>query len=460
MKKYLILFISLFSLLLVGCTSEIEEKKYFIAYELDGGSANELVTEFRENTEVRLPIPTKEGYEFIGWYQENEKIEIIENKDYSLTAKWKVLKYTITYELNGGTCNNLVTEFTYFDDVSLPTPSKEDSTFLGWYEGDEKVDAIARKNYTLEAKWELIPEKEYYVHAFFQGKIIFSEKVIENTKLKDLSLLEKLNKKFSYEIVEIYTDKDFENSVNLNKKVTEDMYLYLELKVKPVKELVEGVKISILGDSISTFYSSSSEVNSYYSENDTYYYPKYCSVINTYTKTWWWKTIEALNGTIGINNSWSGTTVYNWGNENNSGAMNMNRIETLDENGTPDIIIVFMGTNDLASKFEKNVFKNAYDKMLSRIEKTYPDAYIFCFKLGYSIYTGYEDNRADYNSVIEELANKHCAGIIDLSYVQTIETYQEMLADRLHPNEEGMNRISNRAVNTITSFYKNGNIFK
>ena len=63
------------------------------------------------------------------------------------------------------------------------------------------------------------------------------------------------------------------------------MYLYLELKVKPVKELEKGVKISILGDSISTFYSSSSEVNSYYSENDTYYYPKYCSVINTYTKT-------------------------------------------------------------------------------------------------------------------------------------------------------------------------------
>ena len=140
--------------------------------------------------------------------------------------------------------------------------------------------------------------------------------------------------------------------------------------------------------------------------------------------------------------------------------MNMHRIKTLGENGAPDIIIVNMGTNDAVSNFTDPIFKTSYDTMLSRIEKEYPNAYIFVFTLGYSIYEGYDSVRLRYNKVIEELAKKHHTPIVDIAYIQTVDTYATMLADRLHPNEEGMNKISERALATIKGFFTSGKEYK
>ena len=63
-------------------------------------------------------------------------------------------KYTITYDLDGGTCDDLVTEFTDYKEVALKTPTKEGLVFDGWYEGDKKVTSLSEnKNYNLKAKW-------------------------------------------------------------------------------------------------------------------------------------------------------------------------------------------------------------------------------------------------------------------------------------------------------------------
>ena len=458
MKKYLSLLLFLF-VFLIGC-NEVKTT-YTITYDLNGGEATGLIESFESGDAVKLVIPTKEGFEFIGWYQDEQKITVIEDKNYNLIANWKVIEYTIVYDLDGGSCSNLIETFKHNDEVTLPIPTKEGHLFKGWYQEDSLVESITNQNYNLKAKWEVEDvAKSYNVKIYFQNKLIFNDKVLEGTKILDIDLSKAIEAKFNYEIKEVYTDKSFDNSISTRSKVIEDLELYVVIKLKPKIEDYKNLKISILGDSISTFYKAGSEVNSYYSGENTFYYPRYCSVISSYQKTWWWKVIEGLEGNIGINNSWSGTCVYNWGSETNSSAMNMHRIKTLGENGAPDIIIVNMGTNDAVSNFTDPIFKTAYDTMLSRIEKEYPNAYIFVFTLGYSIYEGYDPVRLRYNKVIEELSNKHHAPIVDIAYIQTVDTYVTMLADRLHPNEEGMTKISERALSTIKGFFTSGKEYK
>ena len=68
--------------------------------------------------------------------------------------------------------------------------------------------------------------------------------------------------------------------------------------------------------------------------------------------------------------------------------------------------------------------------------------------------------RLRYNEVINKVATNHEAILVDIAYIQTESTYSVMLADRLHPNEEGMNRISERAITTIKAFFNYGKEFK
>ena len=45
--------------------------------DLDGGTLDEVPTQYLEGEEFILPIPTKEGYTFLGWYNGSEKVEKI-----------------------------------------------------------------------------------------------------------------------------------------------------------------------------------------------------------------------------------------------------------------------------------------------------------------------------------------------------------------------------------------------
>lgn len=66
---------------------------YIIRYNLSGGTASEdTVQKFVDYSEVTLITPTKENYEFVGWYENGTLIEeITENRDYNLVAKYNAL---------------------------------------------------------------------------------------------------------------------------------------------------------------------------------------------------------------------------------------------------------------------------------------------------------------------------------------------------------------------------------
>ena len=124
-------------------------------------------------------------------------------------------------------------------------------------------------------------------------------------------------------------------------------------KIETTTQALDGKIVSILGDSISTFYAAGSEMNSYYNSENTFYYPKYSASIKTVDLTWWYKLIKNNNMKLGINNSWSGSCAY--GSSSNSGVSD-GRINTIDDNGAPDIVIIYLGTNDCASGYTTEQF--------------------------------------------------------------------------------------------------------
>ena len=160
---------------------EVVNKSLTIEYIIDGGHFEGEVPNSFEHTvglEV-LPIPKKEGHEFLGWYLNDELVTSISpdiNQDIVLIAKWKKIEisdtktYHITYELDGGNFTEIV-DNKYLENIGLeklPIPEKENYEFLGWYLNDELVTNISpdlNQDVTLVAKWELLlnPEKANYV---------------------------------------------------------------------------------------------------------------------------------------------------------------------------------------------------------------------------------------------------------------------------------------------------------
>ena len=141
---------------------------YTITYVLDEGIFNEdVVDKYEENKGLEtLPVPSKEGYEFKGWYLEDELVTSIEstiNKDVTLVAKWeKIIKlYTITYVLNDGYfTQEVVKEYNENEGLeTLPTPEKDGYIFLGWFlngNAIENISANLNKNVILSARWERV----------------------------------------------------------------------------------------------------------------------------------------------------------------------------------------------------------------------------------------------------------------------------------------------------------------
>lgn len=224
-----------------------------------------------------------------------------------------------------------------------------------------------------------------------------------------------------------------------------------------------GKKVSILGDSIST-YGDPSATN----EDGTYCYSYYPAASCRYSEdgvdsiqfdvndTYWMKLIQKTGMKLGINDSYRGTTV-----SGTSNAFNLQtRINHLDDNGTPDVILVFGGANDAGASvtvgtfntedpsaytdeqiasLPATTFADAYRTMLIRLMKTYPLAEIIVILPTFTSSYYSITNLDQYVEVIKEACDffgikyvdARCTGI----NVYNKSTY---LVDGIHPNAKGM----------------------
>ena len=145
-------------------TASWEIIEYNIIYNLEGGTNDSSnPTKYNVNTpKITLKAPTKLGYKFIEWTNGG----IIENGstgDKSFTAKWEIVTYKITYNLDGGTNNkNNPATYNVHDNITLAEPTKIGYKFIGWSDnGKIPVNSTGDKVFT--ANWEIIGYKITYV---------------------------------------------------------------------------------------------------------------------------------------------------------------------------------------------------------------------------------------------------------------------------------------------------------
>ena len=181
---------------------------YKLTLDLDGGKLNsgdEAVTYYLVGSKATLPEPSKIGYTFAGWeYKEedpgdggvivmsaNEQdndpapeltpagtpIEI--NHDEEYIARWTVNQYTITFDTDGGTKIDPITQ-DYGTPVTRPAnPTKSGYTFAGW--NKTIPSAMPAENMTITALWRSnTPDKDKdddYTLKYVTsgGKVISSE---------------------------------------------------------------------------------------------------------------------------------------------------------------------------------------------------------------------------------------------------------------------------------------------
>ena len=158
---------------------KLEAITYSITYELNDGRWNNYSanTYYTVETANILYIPgadyiLRDGYTFKGWYKDADYTEKFTSfvglfEDITLYAKWEVINYSITYELNDGTWeDNFIPIESYTiesaADFGLPTSDniiRKEFAFEGWYDNSEytgtAIKNLAGKtgNITLYAKW-------------------------------------------------------------------------------------------------------------------------------------------------------------------------------------------------------------------------------------------------------------------------------------------------------------------
>ncbi|MCH5163154.1 MAG: InlB B-repeat-containing protein [Clostridiales bacterium] len=144
-----------------------EINKYTVTFESDGGSYIEpQEVEYNGHATEPLTPPEKEHYTFVGWFAPNSDtafdFEGTAITDHiTLTAHWAPVKYTVTFNSEGGTAVD-EQKVDYLDHATEPLtpPTKNHYTFKHWYLTDENTPydfgTAITGDITLHAKWEEI----------------------------------------------------------------------------------------------------------------------------------------------------------------------------------------------------------------------------------------------------------------------------------------------------------------
>lgn len=159
--------------------AKFTEVTFQITYNLDGGSfIDTYPTTFTKGETVELVAPTKNGYQFIGWYTDSNFTDttIINkireyNQNITLYAKWEKL-YTINFNLDNGYLEEGTSvQINNKEDYEIPTPTKEGYRFLGWVLSgssfDEYITVIEKgfeSDVYLKAVWQKVYSITYNVN--------------------------------------------------------------------------------------------------------------------------------------------------------------------------------------------------------------------------------------------------------------------------------------------------------
>ena len=182
---------------------------YAVSLNPAGGSVAQTEMLIDYDSSYQLPVPTRTGYTFDGWYYGNSKLPQSGTwgipKNATLTAHWETIVYSITYNLNGGTnsADNPST-YTVEDGFEFVAPSRRSWNFEGWYSNGERMVGVApgtTGDLTIEARWSQTDEQKAAEEEMCLGiRPSFSEDgktvtygMYPQTRVSDAALISELN---------------------------------------------------------------------------------------------------------------------------------------------------------------------------------------------------------------------------------------------------------------------------
>lgn len=235
---------------------------------------------------------------------------------------------------------------------------------------------------------------------------------------------------------------------------------------------IESITLSILGDSLSTY-------EGWIPEECAFFFPRNGALTDV-SETWWMQLLNDTGMALCSNNSSSGSTCV--GDSLFAGEMKYgcseDRISLLAGSGgkMPDVVIVFMGTNDLVNgvplgdndgtemveEGEIDNFSDAYTLILDKISSEYPAAQVYCCGLHqvgdwgttqpFVIFTNYLGLTAeDYSKQIQTIAGNKGASYIDLYHCGIeVDNLSQTTSDGVHFTPLGMGYVKEAVLHCLT----------
>ena len=213
---------------------------------------------------------------------------------------------------------------------------------------------------------------------------------------------------------------------------------------EPVTDESVKKKVSILGDSISTYQGFTPYPNNYQ-------YPKAAYTdFTSVSQTWWHQIIydKMTDAKLEVNSSYTGTCVQETTDRGHPGYGFLHRYVEL---GDPDVILVNGGTNDAWSyhlpvgtldfskatdQLDEFQFAQAYDKLIRLLKLTYPNAQIACI-IGDCVM---DAQYTSYAQVIRDVCDHY-----ELPYAEVVFANRAAVTyDNVHPNVEGMQEMADQ----------------
>lgn len=279
--------------------------------------------------------------------------------------------------------------------------------------------------------------------------------------------------------------------------------------IEQLKEIYKGKRVSVLGDSISTFdgISNNTSYNMTLTNRGTCQYPRWDDTVSYVTDTYWGRLITELDMELCVDNAWSGTHIYGSSKNEYQDSAVVRATELHRDNGTttrsddvdPDLIILYMGVNDmdggknpfgdLINILKKNdgrsdnekieawfanvltrykkygvvagttytAFDQAYALTLYRMLEKYPNAELICMTYVRNLYSTLNDQKvADYCRVVSAIATYFGATVADQSGPLAELTYENIHLnatrreeEAVHPNRMGHEMMERLIIKTL-----------
>ncbi|MBO7078334.1 MAG: InlB B-repeat-containing protein [Bacilli bacterium] len=225
MKKLIsFIFLTICVLLLSGCFLLPSESKTYhsVTFEVDGDSTSLRIEDGKKVEKIE--DPTKEGYEFIGWYLDDSPYDFSKavKKDITLVAKFeekvKDIYYTVTFKDYNGKVLKEERVLAGASATPPENPTREGYEFVSWDRTFESVTS----NIVVNALYQKNASTFVVYFLDFDGSVLKQEEVVEGGSATPPSTPTRDGYNF------LGWDDDYTN-------ITTDLLIYAEYEIKTFK---------------------------------------------------------------------------------------------------------------------------------------------------------------------------------------------------------------------------------